>query len=653
MTHIEAALKYAEQGLLVFPLYEVGDGICACLNPDCKSKGKHPRVADGLYKATNNANQIKDWWNRWPNANIGMQTGPVVVLDIDDKVNKRGMDSLTSLGFKIEDFNMVNRTGSGGYHVFFKYAPGDLKNRASMKPGLDLRGAGGYVVLPPSTHASGDVYTEAWNRGLQEIPSQLMTLFREKESKIGRPKAQDPTATSVCQGSRDDYLMSFAGKLRRLGLNNEEISGALHIINKRRCNPPKEEKDVERLATNAYRYEPSAAVTPGGAALNAFIQRSHLIVKSDDAATTVMVDFTTGMSRVIDREVIQSELGESAYKIFRANRIINAQFDYNPAQCKPMFQDEDGLLSFNQYIPPKWKRAAYYFETPIAPEPNIPEVYETFFRHLTAAENESYEYLIDWMANSLQSRNHTMLTAIGAQGIGKGTLGLILQKLHGDKNFAKVRDTVFKEKFNSRLKNKTLVYVDEIDLKTKESQDRIKDVVNAAIEVEGKGENADEVINFGSYYLSSNSMDAVKIEAGDRRFSVIQLTETQLIHSPLMSRVAELMDEGNIDRLARYLLFKVVARDMFTPFRSSRYDMVRSHGLKDWEFYVIDEWCPQFKGHEVALGTLQDAIKEHTGLKSAPGRLLIEELAKKYSDLFQITHPKKAGIKMVRFVKVL
>ncbi|MBK7962484.1 MAG: hypothetical protein IPK04_15625 [Bdellovibrionales bacterium] len=94
------------------------------------------------------------------------------------------------------------------------------------------------------------------------------------------------------------------------------------------------------------------------------------------------------------------------------------------------------------------------------------------------------------MANSLQNRNLTILTAIGEEGIGKGILGEIMEDLHGKQNFIKVRDTVFKEKFNAPFENKTLVYVDEIKITTREALDRIKDVVNWQIEIEKRGRSS-------------------------------------------------------------------------------------------------------------------------------------------------------------------
>ena len=71
-----AALGYAKKGLLVFPCHDVSEVVCSCGKSDCKSAGKHPRVNGWQEQATADTEMIKAWWNLWPNANIGIATGP-------------------------------------------------------------------------------------------------------------------------------------------------------------------------------------------------------------------------------------------------------------------------------------------------------------------------------------------------------------------------------------------------------------------------------------------------------------------------------------------------------------------------------------------------------------------------------------------------
>ena len=85
---LEAALDYAERGWQVIPLHNPEGAGCSCGHPDCESRGKHPRTKNGLKDATSKPETIRGWWKRWPQANIGLATGPLsgfFVLDCDGK----------------------------------------------------------------------------------------------------------------------------------------------------------------------------------------------------------------------------------------------------------------------------------------------------------------------------------------------------------------------------------------------------------------------------------------------------------------------------------------------------------------------------------------------------------------------------------------
>ncbi len=139
-TLFKAALSYAKRGILVFP---------------CEPGGKRPLTHNGFWDATSDVHRVKAWWGRWPAANIGVPTGKssgLLVLDVDPRDG--GLESLAAL--EREDGPLPetarSRTGGGGMHVFFRYPPEEeVRNSAGwLGPGLDVRGEGGYVVVPPS-----------------------------------------------------------------------------------------------------------------------------------------------------------------------------------------------------------------------------------------------------------------------------------------------------------------------------------------------------------------------------------------------------------------------------------------------------------------------------------------------------------------------
>jgi hypothetical protein len=163
---LDTALTYAQRGWAVFPLHTIIDGRCTCGKQACSSAGKHPRTLHGVKDATTDEVTIRQWWTQWPEANIGIATGAIsglVVLDVDPRHD--GDKSLEQwrahYGY---DFlhTVTSHTGGGGLHLFYTH-PGQsiqIQNKVGLAPGLDIRGDGGYIVAPPSLHASGQHY--AW-----------------------------------------------------------------------------------------------------------------------------------------------------------------------------------------------------------------------------------------------------------------------------------------------------------------------------------------------------------------------------------------------------------------------------------------------------------------------------------------------------------
>lgn len=368
------------------------------------------------------------------------------------------------------------------------------------------------------------------------------------------------------------------------------------------------------------------------------ILESHLITNIADPANTVLINLSTGETLDIRKSIIKKVLNHE-YHLYSSSKIINAQFIYDPYNNGPLIGLSENLYAFNTYQPPQWKINYFYRGRTLEALNRIPKIYLAFFIHLTGNDVASFEYLLDWLTTSLKAKNFTILTLIGEQGIGKGILGEILEKLHGEENFVKVLDKVFKKQFNSQLANRTCVYVDEVDLTTKEAHDRIKDVVNKKIEIEAKGKDAVTIANYASFYLSSNHLDAVKVESGDRRFSILGLTDKKLNETSLINFIDEMLEPPNISELARYLLSRNVIRDMTVPFRSARFDEVKEAGLASWERFIVFDWAPkQPLGTCVDYQDLQvEILRVFPSLRNPPGRLKFEDLAKKYPKVIKVT----------------
>jgi hypothetical protein len=192
---LNAALDYAARGVPVLPVHTptIRPGLevsCSCGDPACGSIGKHPITQHGLNDASTNREQVQWWWRRFPQANIGLATGHLFdVLDVDGPAGERSMARL-SARHPFGPPGPLVRTGRGGWHVYL--APTGLGNpKPRGLEQVDWRGRGGYVLAPPSRHASGRRYR--WLRDLDTPIPEVPPALRER---LERPQPAQPAARS-------------------------------------------------------------------------------------------------------------------------------------------------------------------------------------------------------------------------------------------------------------------------------------------------------------------------------------------------------------------------------------------------------------------------------------------------------------------------
>ncbi len=272
------ALHYADIEWPVVPLYTMylKQGICTChLGADCTSPAKHPVPVNGVKAATVKTEVIRQWWDKHPRANIGIATGHgLFVIDIDP----RSGGSLEELQkrFALPDTAMV-RTGGNGWHLYYFYS-GSLGNSAGkLAEGIDTRGFGGYVVAPPSLHASGSYYTWLNRTSPVPLPTTIIDALTHPIKKVfAVPTPVSPPLTSplldvpisdatqliqlakatpIPEGKRNSSMLSMAGALRQQGATVDAIFAALKVINLIQCEPPLTESEVKRIAAAAERWE--------------------------------------------------------------------------------------------------------------------------------------------------------------------------------------------------------------------------------------------------------------------------------------------------------------------------------------------------------------------------------------------------------------
>jgi P4 family phage/plasmid primase-like protien len=276
-TAVDTALRYAELGLPVVPIYGVHDGECTCrAGQDCERPGKHPCTPHGVHDATTDREQIVSWFTKWPTANVGIKTGRhsgIIVFDIDPRHG--GGETLKELEQTLGQLpdTPAAWTGGGGAHFIFQYPPFEIRKDTAGKilgHGIDLLADGCFIVAPPSRHISGKRYS--WEAGLsldETTPAPLPNawLRRLRRAREGHT-AGDPVAarnTGVfLKGDRNNQLTSIAGKYRAMGQPLAIISTQLERINATKCKPPLPQAELDRIVQSIARYPAGITAVKGG-----------------------------------------------------------------------------------------------------------------------------------------------------------------------------------------------------------------------------------------------------------------------------------------------------------------------------------------------------------------------------------------------------
>lgn len=220
---IESALWYRRKGFSVIP---------------CQ-KNKKPYIKWEPYQLQKpTEDEIREWWGKWPNANIGLPCGPVSGVDVLDVDTEEAYQNLTEF-FLSDTFQTPIAKTPKGRHLYFKHRPG-LSNAVRVVAGTDLRTLGGYVIAPPSQNGGGVPYY--WLEGLKiskvefaEWPADLFATLQQGGAVVkynhekndllisSRLPLVPSRSISFAEGGRDDSLFHLIWGLKKSGMPIPEI----------------------------------------------------------------------------------------------------------------------------------------------------------------------------------------------------------------------------------------------------------------------------------------------------------------------------------------------------------------------------------------------------------------------------------------------
>lgn len=217
---MDYALRYAAIGWHVFPVWGAADGKCRC-GEVCKSPGKHPvehLARGGVTNATINPDQIRAWWNQFPEAGIGvsMAGSGMVAIDIDPR--NGGLDTIDQIEAQhgALESDVLAFTQGGGEHRVFSLAS-DAGLPGKLGKGVDIK-RNGYIVVEPTQGVQGQYAWEASSDPLEgAVPSPLPDWLR------GLAQSREPVSSEPVRFATSEQIEELRGALSVLDSDDRDI----------------------------------------------------------------------------------------------------------------------------------------------------------------------------------------------------------------------------------------------------------------------------------------------------------------------------------------------------------------------------------------------------------------------------------------------
>jgi putative DNA primase/helicase len=227
---------------------------------------KAPLITGWQDNASSNWGGIQDLFRNYPTAAIGVVTGKksnVIVIDLDERERFSGVANFKKAGYELSE-TVRTKTPSGGIHLFYEAPQIRIPNSVSkIAEGVDVRGDGGYVIVPPSITKWGkyvwDCSFERMSKGPVLLPECFfnpMTKSKPSTDKVAVGKSGVPARIlhPIMEGERNDEITSRCGFLLSR-YSAEDAWAMLEIINRDCCKPPLDDGELRQIFSSIRKKE--------------------------------------------------------------------------------------------------------------------------------------------------------------------------------------------------------------------------------------------------------------------------------------------------------------------------------------------------------------------------------------------------------------
>jgi len=227
----------------------------------CRPVTKKPAIKNNLNAATDDTAKLEAWAAQFPECNWALATGERSDVDVID-VDRRHNGHLAQRAWEAQrlTFPPTRTTETAdGTHWYFKHTPGVRSSTGAstkgLAPGVDIRGDGGYVMMPPSIHPdTHKPYKIGELRPVAEAPQWL------QDKLLGKGAGQKKFKDTIPEGERHNMLVSTAGTLRRHGATPEQIEVELDKVNREKCPVSLPPEEIKSIAQSMKKYPVPANV---------------------------------------------------------------------------------------------------------------------------------------------------------------------------------------------------------------------------------------------------------------------------------------------------------------------------------------------------------------------------------------------------------
>jgi hypothetical protein len=203
---------------------------------------------------------IDAWAKRYPQANIGILTGPLYNLTVLDDDRQR---PTTEVFRQFGETPLVVSTPRGGAHYYYGY--NGETSATAISDGLDIKSKGGLVIAPPSARPSDGLKYSFKLGGWNELAHLPKIKSGALEGLIAPPKPAHRTKSAdrwqfvgepiVREGERGDFIFYQALLLANQYDDKNELLEELTVINNIHCDPPLSAGEVAKAMQSPWRYK--------------------------------------------------------------------------------------------------------------------------------------------------------------------------------------------------------------------------------------------------------------------------------------------------------------------------------------------------------------------------------------------------------------